>query len=651
MSPVQSTDLLLINRTGVDYKAPLSQVKDGVLGSHVIQSATPPTLVTHPSIVNGTIWVDTSQSPPVINVWDPTANGGAGGWEELSSVPKPINPAPSDFTANPAFVSGTGTQADPFIITPSTVATPGGTAQSAQQLSLTGLKVGAAINWTDHSVGAGTRFQQTNGVVPASGNVSLRLAYSDTPNSSVGTTYTGNLQLGTTYFRWVVTQQATSVTTPTITSPSAGAVDLGDTPTFTSSAFAGIGTTHASSDWQVTLATDTTFASPVVQSMADAANLVRWGGGPLQANTDYIVRVRHNGGGISSAWSAVVAFKTKSSFIVSAIPGDLYRSEDAGTLAACTAPSKLISVATGNDHVVAVGTDQKVYVGANVAGALTLFPGAPTNVVGVAVGYDAAKSSLNRHCFLLSDGTLAYYSGTSLVASPPGKTFTRVGTPSSGSNTIYAISSDGLLYAIGGTQFGSEGGLPINSWTQIPLVLPAGTKIVDISCFNAIGDYLPHAIMVLLDNGDAYTFVNPAGATSTNSVAGLPLTGTTASPTLFTSTVKFKKLNSATNGGISAVDAAGHLWYGCAAGRGNVPGGRAWAQVGTDTWLEPAFAGYGTAVYALHNDGFIYGSPAGGNLAFAKLNYGTAPNTPTQSLGNTRYAQNILGKTVYLIIP
>ena len=45
-----------------------------------IQSATPPTLVTHPNIVTGTIWVDQSQSPLVLNVWDPTANSGAGGW-------------------------------------------------------------------------------------------------------------------------------------------------------------------------------------------------------------------------------------------------------------------------------------------------------------------------------------------------------------------------------------------------------------------------------------------------------------------------------------------------------------------------------------------------------------------------------------------
>ena len=350
---------------GTDDQRIVTPLKlNGFQQQFTIQSATPPTLVTHPNIVSGTIWVDTSQNPPVINLWDPTANSGAGGWEELSSVPKPINPGPSDFAVNPAFVSGTGTQADPFIITPSTVATPGGTAQSAQQLSLTGLKVGAAINWTDHSIGAGTRFQQTIGTVPASGNVSLRLAYSDTPNSTANTPYTGDLQLGTTYFRWVVTQQATGVTTPTITSPSAGAADLGETPTFTSSAFAGMGATHASSDWQVTLATDAAFASPVVQSMADATHKVSWDGGPLQTNTDYIVRVRHNGtGSISSAWSAVVAFKTAKKFSdVLSSPGDIYAG-NTSSAAFLTLPVKVVALHVMDDTL-AIGVDKKIYVGA-----------------------------------------------------------------------------------------------------------------------------------------------------------------------------------------------------------------------------------------------------------------------------------------------
>ena len=237
MSPVQSTDLLLINRAGVDYQAPLSQVKDGVLGGHVIQSPTPPTLVTHPGIVNGTIWVDISQVPPVMNVWDSTANGGAGGFEEVSgsTTPRPINPAPGDWTPTPAFLSGTGTQADPFVITPSTVATAGGTVQAAQTLALTRQKVGNLVEVTDLSAGASNRFQQTGSVVPASGAVSLRFQYADTPASTVETTYTGSLKVGTTYFRWVVTQQVVVVRVPNVASVTLADVAGGDR--FTSVAF------------------------------------------------------------------------------------------------------------------------------------------------------------------------------------------------------------------------------------------------------------------------------------------------------------------------------------------------------------------------------------------------------------------------------
>ena len=68
-------------KAGTDDQRIVTPLKlKGFQQQFTIQSATPPTLVTHPNIVNGTIWVDISQSPPVINLWDPTANSGAGGW-------------------------------------------------------------------------------------------------------------------------------------------------------------------------------------------------------------------------------------------------------------------------------------------------------------------------------------------------------------------------------------------------------------------------------------------------------------------------------------------------------------------------------------------------------------------------------------------
>ena len=204
---MQDTDLLLINRSGVDYKGTYKALKSAVLDSHVIHSATAPTIATHPGITNGTIWVDTSQSPPTVNVWDPAANGGAGGWEESSGTPRPIAPAPADVSASPAFVSGTGTQADPFVLTPVTVANAGGTALSSQSLTIKG-KVGGIVSFVDLAAGAnGARFTQAAGVVGAAGTWSGNLSYLDTPNSTVDASYTANLKVGTVYFRWVISQK------------------------------------------------------------------------------------------------------------------------------------------------------------------------------------------------------------------------------------------------------------------------------------------------------------------------------------------------------------------------------------------------------------------------------------------------------------
>jgi len=77
---LQSTDLFAVHRSGTTYKADVTAIKSGILNSHIIQSATAPTLITHPAIVNGTLWVDTSKAPPAVSVWNPAANSGAGGW-------------------------------------------------------------------------------------------------------------------------------------------------------------------------------------------------------------------------------------------------------------------------------------------------------------------------------------------------------------------------------------------------------------------------------------------------------------------------------------------------------------------------------------------------------------------------------------------
>lgn len=74
------------------------------------------------------------------------------------------------------------------------------------------------------------------------------------------------------------------------------------------------GDTHLNSDWQVTTAADTGFASPVWQSLADASNKTAVQATGLTGSTAYIARVRHRDGqGNVSAYSSTVADTTLAS--------------------------------------------------------------------------------------------------------------------------------------------------------------------------------------------------------------------------------------------------------------------------------------------------------------------------------------------------
>lgn len=75
------------------------------------------------------------------------------------------------------------------------------------------------------------------------------------------------------------------------------------------------GGTHTDTQWQITTAADTGFASPVYNPGDDATNLTSilsaGSGVPLQADTDYLIRARHREDDATySAWSTAVAFTT-----------------------------------------------------------------------------------------------------------------------------------------------------------------------------------------------------------------------------------------------------------------------------------------------------------------------------------------------------
>ena len=158
------------------------------------------------------IWLDTSQCPPVLNIWSDCEDPGNPEWVPIGGGgggAKPIEPTPDEITSVPPFQGGTGTELDPYILQPIGVKPAGGSGQTVELITIAadGAEAGSLVSFTDNSVGAGSRFAQPTGVVGVDGTWSGRLVYNDTPDTAVDQDYTGDIQIGTTYFRWVVSQQ------------------------------------------------------------------------------------------------------------------------------------------------------------------------------------------------------------------------------------------------------------------------------------------------------------------------------------------------------------------------------------------------------------------------------------------------------------
>ena len=144
------------------------------------------------------------------------------------------SPTPAQVTASPAFTGGTGTSADPYLITNGAVPFASGTISSAQELTVQGTP-GDIVVFTDNSPSASAnRFKnQDVGIINSNGEFKLKLKYEDIPATSTdNTTYTGNLQVGTVHFTWVVVQSALSnVTESTATTISFDSLAVGGTGT------------------------------------------------------------------------------------------------------------------------------------------------------------------------------------------------------------------------------------------------------------------------------------------------------------------------------------------------------------------------------------------------------------------------------------
>jgi hypothetical protein len=169
------------------------------------------------------------------------------------SASSTASPAPSNITASPAFASGTGTQADPFVVTSAAVPFSGGTAESAQEITLTGT-AGDFVIFTDNSVSAsGNRFSgQVVGNVDSGGTFKFKLKYEDTPGTTVNnTTYNGLVQIGTAHFSFTVVQSNLTALSQSSASSIAGTGGVGNVLTCTpGTATGGTGTITYATRWQ-----------------------------------------------------------------------------------------------------------------------------------------------------------------------------------------------------------------------------------------------------------------------------------------------------------------------------------------------------------------------------------------------------------------
>ena len=157
-----------------------------------------------------------------------------GGLTAISSTNETA-PTPAQVTASPAFTGGTGTQADPYLIT--NVGSPfsGASLTSAHEITISGTAGDIAV-FTDNSPSASAdRFKgQDVGILNAAGEFKLNLKYADEPGTTTdNTTYTGNLQIGTAHITWVVVQSNLTQLSEDSVTTITGASGVGDVITAT----------------------------------------------------------------------------------------------------------------------------------------------------------------------------------------------------------------------------------------------------------------------------------------------------------------------------------------------------------------------------------------------------------------------------------
>ena len=163
----------------------------------------------------------------------------------LAAFNVPINPVPGDVSVTPAFGNpsgtnpGSGTSADPYIITTEIVPTIDGTAESDQTITITRGKAGDQVIFTNNTTPANisAKFTQPVGVIDGNGKWTGKLVYSDVfgADTTTNSTYNGQLRCGdsSVFFKWTIQQQATPAMVVTAGSALSGQPLVGATLTAT----------------------------------------------------------------------------------------------------------------------------------------------------------------------------------------------------------------------------------------------------------------------------------------------------------------------------------------------------------------------------------------------------------------------------------
>ena len=233
-----------------------------------------------------------------------------------------LNPIPAhamtmlraqDVLITPTPTGGDGSEMAPFTV-PDAASLPGATGVSVATVRVSGLRPGEFVLAADvgDSVN-GARFTPgsvTQRVANGQGVVTLPITFTDAPGSAAGTRYTMDVAINNIRVRHRRSiASAAVVSTPSITAPRTGTLNLGNKPAFTCTPYAVTGGTaaFASADWQVSLSSS--FDVLVMQVNVTATATGWTPATALPYGRDYFVRMRHNGAGnLQSAWSQPVMF-------------------------------------------------------------------------------------------------------------------------------------------------------------------------------------------------------------------------------------------------------------------------------------------------------------------------------------------------------